>query len=189
MKRGLSVFLVCVLIGQFCLADIVFMKNGKKLECTIIKKTATHYVVTHGGKKYRLKIEDVDSVMESEAEGAAPTSSSQGEPALGNDCLVAKARGEADAENAGGGGYMGCGLAGGFLLGLIGLGVTYATASGSRVEMPQTIMLDSSRSDSYKLCYMEGYRAKAIQKRKSAALTGGLIGTLIAVGVVVGLSS
>jgi len=90
----------------------------------------------------------------------------------------AHAEGEMAAANVGSSGWFAGGVASGVLLGLIGTGVTWALAANSRVEVaPDKRLLISSRSVTYQQLYEKAYGDKVKSKRKTSALTGGLLGT------------
>jgi hypothetical protein len=102
----------------------------------------------------------------------------------------AQVDGQMAAANVGTGGWFGGGFLGGLLLGLIGTGATYAFASSSHVELPpdkQLIVV--SRPAAYQQAYTKAFGDKVRSKRKTSALTGGLIGTATLVVVVLSAAS
>jgi hypothetical protein len=90
----------------------------------------------------------------------------------------AQADGQMAATNVGTGGWFGGGFAGGIILGLIGTGATYAFAASSNVELPADKRLGLvSRPTAYQQAYEKAFGDKVRSKRKTSALTGGLLGT------------
>jgi hypothetical protein len=74
------------------------------------------------------------------------------------------------------------GVASGVLLGLIGTGVITAVAASSSPAVhyvPQ---------DAEPVCYRDGYASRARSMNTNSALTGGLIGTLVLVVIVISAS-
>ena len=90
----------------------------------------------------------------------------------------AHADGGMAATNVGTGGWFGGGFASGVFLGLIGTGVTWAIAANSNVELPlDKRLLITSQPVTYQHVYEKSFADKVKSKRKSSALTGGLLGT------------
>lgn len=90
------------------------------------------------------------------------------------------ADGHATAEGVSTGGWFGGGFASGVLLGLIGTGVIWAFAAGSDSEPTGALKASiADRSPVYQQGFNEAYRRKLSSKKKSSAVTGGLIGTAV----------
>jgi hypothetical protein len=90
----------------------------------------------------------------------------------------AQVDGQMAATNVGTGGWFGGGFVGGILLGLIGTGATYAFASSSNVELPpDRRLVVVSRPVAYQQAYEKAFGDKVRSKRRTSALTGGLLGT------------
>jgi heme/copper-type cytochrome/quinol oxidase subunit 3 len=72
------------------------------------------------------------------------------------------------------------GFVSGLLLGFLGTGITYIKAGNDDAPLPamETARL-ASASPTYSLAYQLGYADRLKAKRKSSALKGGLLGTLI----------
>ncbi len=87
--------------------------------------------------------------------------------------------GRAAADRQGTGGRFAGGYVPGLFLGLIGTGIAYAVASTSDVSVPalEAAQLISANAN-YSVSYQQGYGERLRSRRKSAALTGGLLGTL-----------
>ena len=103
--------------------------------------------------------------------------------------LMARAQldGKAAAATVGSAGWFGGGFVGGLVAGLIGTGVTYAIAASSNVEVPaERRLLIVSQPATYQQMFEKGYADKVKSKRKSSALTGGLLGTATLVAIVIG---
>jgi hypothetical protein len=89
-----------------------------------------------------------------------------------------KADGQAAAATVGTESWYFGGFLSGLLVGLIGTGVSYALAASSGVELPpERRLLVSSQAAPYQQAYEKAYVGKVKSKRKSNALTGGLLGT------------
>lgn len=103
---------------------------------------------------------------------------------LSASCEDDRARGrEAAGDTHSGSGWMVGGLASGLVLGLIGTGIIWAVASSSSSDVDRVPDgVDGS-------CYRAGYAAKAKSMNSSSALTGGLLGTLALVVLVVSATS
>lgn len=97
-----------------------------------------------------------------------------------------KELGQRDGSKASTGGSFVGGFFGGLLLGLIGTGVAYI-AQG-KPDAPAAA-LQSLPSAECRLVYDDSYGTKVQSRKRSAALTGGLIGTAILVVVLVATSS
>lgn len=80
------------------------------------------------------------------------------------------------------------GLAAGTFLGLIGTGIVYAVASGDAVRMPDDVEASRSRDTGYLMGFEEGYVERVRARRRSSALAGGLLGTGIAVLIIVSIN-
>ena len=79
------------------------------------------------------------------------------------------------------GGNFAGGFLGGVALGLIGTGIAYA-ASGNNVEVPASqVMLFQNRPEGYLSGYTQGYVEQGKKRKKSAALMGGIVGTMVLV--------
>ena len=91
------------------------------------------------------------------------------------------AQGTMDAEMAGTGMWTVAGLGGGFLLGCIGCGGVWFLASSSDPQPPLYKMANMSPQD--QLIYTGCYQTRAKQKASSAALMGGVVGTLASVAL------
>jgi hypothetical protein len=90
----------------------------------------------------------------------------------------AQLAGQTAAMSVGSGGWFGGGFVSGVFLGLIGTGVSYALASSSSAELPPDRRLTiTSQPLAYQQAYEKGFADKVRSKRKSSALTGGLLGT------------
>ena len=85
------------------------------------------------------------------------------------------------------GGYFWGGLVCGFLLGLIGTGITVVVAHGSSPEPGIRHTYDLvEKNVNYVMGYKEGYRKNARDKNIRGAWRGGLLGTLLIVALLVG---
>ena len=100
------------------------------------------------------------------------------------DCNESRAQGELDAsmQHKTGGWFFG-GVGSGMLLGLIGTGIITLAAGGSN---PNPVIYPDE-DDVSVTCYVTGYQDKARKKSMWAAAGGGLVGTAVAVLVVVSI--
>ena len=99
------------------------------------------------------------------------------------DCSEAKVRGEVDAGNMHSSKkWFWGGVGSGILLGLIGTGVI--TIFGA-VSKPTPKVIPEGLDES---CYEDGYKSKGKSKNTWAALGGGVVGTVIIVGIIVAAS-
>jgi hypothetical protein len=82
------------------------------------------------------------------------------------------------------------GFASGFLVGLVGTGVSWALARSSGVELPpdKRLLIDS-QPITYQQAYEKGFADKVRSNRKSAALTNGLLGTALFLTIFVSATS
>jgi hypothetical protein len=97
-------------------------------------------------------------------------------PAASSAALYAQAQadGRLAAASVGTGGW----AIGGFFVGLIGTGVSWALAGSSGVELPPDKRLHlASQPIEYQQAYEKSFADKVRSKRKSSALTNGLLGT------------
>ena len=81
------------------------------------------------------------------------------------------------------------GFASGFLLGLIGTGIAYVIAGSDNTALPaaESAPLNAA-NPTYALSFREGYSERLKARRRSSALTGGLLGTLTVIVVIVSAS-
>jgi hypothetical protein len=92
--------------------------------------------------------------------------------------------GKAAAEGVGTGAWIAGGVASGVVLGLIGTGIIYLGAGASSVELPperRVAMSAAGESPVYQQAFQQEYERSVRSRRKNSALGGGLIGSLIAV--------
>jgi len=120
-----------------------------------------------------------------QAPAAAPQPS-----ATDSSAAAAVLQGRALAETRGTGGRFAGGFVSGVLLGLIGTGIVYAIAGSDDTSVPA---LDAARlstaNPTYSLSFQQGYSERLKARRKSSALTGGLLGTLTFVVIYVSATS
>ena len=115
--------------------------------------------------------------------GAAPLSAQQqpvpaGVSSQPSSEAIAKAKLDGTIAATNVGGWFGRSVVIGALTGLIGTGVTYAVAANSSPELPPEKQLQISKeSAEYRVIFEKAYADKVRSKRKSTALTGGLVGT------------
>lgn len=122
--------------------------------------------------------------------GQEPTPPAPTAAATDSSPSAAVLHGRAAAERRGTGGRFVGGFASGLLLGLIGTGITYAIAGSDDASLPamEAAKLTTAHPN-YSLAYQQGYAERLKAKRKSSALTGGLLGTLTVVVVYVAATS
>ena len=107
----------------------------------------------------------------------------------GSSCESDRVLGMADAQTMhSSGGRFGGGMLLGITLGLIGTGIAYALASSSE-PIPMIVPEERNGQAVDANCYRVGYVDKAKSKNKSAALSGGLLGTAAFVLIVVASTS
>jgi hypothetical protein len=105
-------------------------------------------------------------------------------PARDSTASEAVLHGRAAAERRGVGGRFAGGFASGFLLGLIGTAITYAIAGSDDASMPaQEAAQLTAANPTYSLAFQQSYIERLEARRRSAALTGGLIGTATVVTI------
>jgi hypothetical protein len=98
--------------------------------------------------------------------------------------------GRSAAEAKGTGSYFAGGIVGGLTLGLIGTGITYVVAANSTAEVPSTdLIVARERGAAYTEAYQSAFRDRVKGRRKSSALTGGLLGTAVLVAIAVSAGS
>lgn len=103
-------------------------------------------------------------------------------PEAGKSWMTCHASGKEDARSMGTAGSTAGGLAGGLLLGLIGAGI--AVLAQSKSDPPaENLMQIQGESEECRYTYLEAFRQESQSKKRSAALTGGLIGTAIVVAI------
>jgi hypothetical protein len=94
--------------------------------------------------------------------------------------------GKADASKLGTSGSFVGGLVGGLFLGLIGTGI--AVLAQGQPEPPEA-SLQALEREECQYAYTEAYESKGRSKKRTSALTGGLIGTAVLVVIVVAAGS
>ena len=118
--------------------------------------------------------------------GAQPASALTGaEPSSDASSIVAAvAEGRELAEFEGTGGWFAGGVGSGVVLGLIGTAVITVAANNSSNNVPasQLSILATKRPD-YSQAFARGYREKLKSKKRTSALTGGLLGTAAFVAI------
>lgn len=103
-----------------------------------------------------------------------------------NPMVAGALEGQRAAEQVGTGGYFAGGMVSGVFPGLIGTGIAYAVAATSDVQIPATTQaMIASNGWEYVLSYEQAFRDRVKARRKSSALTGGLLGTAVAVMIYV----
>ena len=111
------------------------------------------------------------------AQQAKPDSVAAGQdtPAL---IVQAQADGTTSGATVGTTGWVASGFVSGLVLGLVGTGITWALAGYSDPKLPRTKqLLIANEPVTYRLVYEKSFTDKVKTKRKSSALTGGLLGT------------
>jgi len=110
-------------------------------------------------------------------------------PTLGEDAtwMTCDMRGKSDGRKQSTGGSTVGGLFGGLLLGLIGTGIAVLAQTKSDPPADYMLQLDG-QSDECKYAYIEAFRDANHSKKKSSALTGGLIGTVVIVSIILATS-
>ncbi len=98
-------------------------------------------------------------------------------------CRESRALGKQDAEfqHSSSGWFLG-GVGSGILLGIIGTGIITAAGATSNpqpMDVPEDVMEN---------CYRDGYRSKCRGKNAGSAFGGGLLGTVVIVGIIVASS-
>jgi hypothetical protein len=82
------------------------------------------------------------------------------------------------------------GFASGFLVGLVGTGVSWALAGSSNVDLPPDNRLAvAGQPITYQQAYEKAFADKVRSNRKSAALTNGLLGTALFLTIFVSATS
>jgi hypothetical protein len=121
---------------------------------------------------------------------AARTAAAQGGVAAAAPASVDSApaaamlHGQALANQQSVGGRFAGGFAAGFFLGLIGTGIAWAVAGSDDTPVPSTHASQlASSNPNYNLAFQQGYSARLKSRRKSSALTGGLVGTAVIVTI------
>ena len=95
--------------------------------------------------------------------------------------------GYASGQSVGTGGAFASSFVGGFVLGLIGWGISYVAVAGSN---PQPSNYDmSSLDDNCKRDYRQGYKEGALEVKKSSVNIGGALGTLLILSIALNASS
>ena len=94
--------------------------------------------------------------------------------------------GKADAQDLSTGGSFVGGLAGGLLLGLIGTGIAVLAQSDPE---PSAAALSALEREECQYAYTEAFQSKGKSKKRTAALTGGLVGTAVLVVIIVAANS
>jgi hypothetical protein len=114
------------------------------------------------------------------------------DPAAASGALLAQAQsdGRIAAASVGTGRWAIGGFASGFLVGLIGTGVSWGLARSSSAELPpDKRLLIASQPITYQQAYEKGFADKVRSNRKSAALTNGLLGTALFLTIFVSTTS
>ena len=123
------------------------------------------------------------------AQAQQPT---QAAPAAATDSSPAAAvlQGRALAERPGMSGRFAGGFASGLALGLIGTGIAYAIAGSDNASLPALEAAQlATANPTYQLSFQQGYAERLKSRRRSSALTGGLLGTATFVVIYVAATS
>jgi hypothetical protein len=111
-------------------------------------------------------------------------------PGIDSSAAAGVLHGRALAETRGMGGRFAGGFASGVLLGLIGTGIAYVIAGSDGTSLPAAEAARlSTASPTYSLAFQQGYSERLKSRRRSSALTGGLLGTLTFVVIYVSATS
>ena len=182
MKRKnlfITLFFVSSLIAQEYI-DIVFLKNGDVLKGKIIENVINSHIRIElkGGSILSYEYSQIESVqVEKVAKRTFGSGKKISEPinitSSFRDCYK---DGYHSGQSIGGSGQIFSGFLGGFTLGLIGWGISYAVVSNGSPKPPyqETEALNGD----CRVDYQAGYREGALKVKKSSVNIGGLIGTL-----------
>jgi hypothetical protein len=113
-------------------------------------------------------------------------------PAVTDSTHITAQQGFADGDAAAGdhygsGKWLGYGLCGGFLLGLIGAGVIVGISQSGRPEPPpKDAQHIANGTAKYQLGFGDAYAKRAKKKSLGMAIVGGLVGTAVAIAVIAG---
>lgn len=121
---------------------------------------------------------------------AAPSTESQTTPPAqpAEDVNACIERGRNDGKHASTGGSFVGGFAGGLFLGIIGAGIAYAVQG--EPEPPTVSKYNTAGGDAQcRMAYADAFGEEGKKKKKSAALTGGIVGTAALVGILLIASS
>jgi len=120
--------------------------------------------------------------------GIQPSSAPSGAAASSDASSVAAAvaEGRELAKSEGTGGWFAGGVASGLLLGLVGTALITVAANSSSNDVPESrrSILATKRPD-YSQAFARGYRDKLKSKKRTSAITGGLLGTAAFVAIIV----
>lgn len=112
------------------------------------------------------------------AQESTPTTRSDSSPA------AATLQGKALAERQAMGGRFAGGYVSGLFLGLIGTGIAWAVAGSDDTPLPAAEASQLVNTNpNYQLFFQQGYETRLKSRRKSSALTGGLLGTATFVAI------
>ena len=188
MKRITSVILIFSLTATtFAQTDIdvVTLKNGNIIKGKIIEHVINKHIKIEleGGSIFTFQYSEIESLkIEKKSSRTFGSGNNTVRPIVSStpvrDCYN---DGYASGQSVSTGGNMLGGLGSGFILGLIGWGISYVVVSGSNPEPPYREI--ESFEEECRRDYESGYKDGALKVKKSAVNIGGALGTLLIISL------
>ena len=188
MKRITSIVLIFSLTATtFAQTDIdvVTLKNGNIIKGKIIEHVINKHIKIEleGGSIFTFQYSEIESLkIEKKSSRTFGSGNNTVRPIVSStpvrDCYN---DGYASGQSVSTSGNMLGGLGSGFILGLIGWGISYVVVSGSNPEPPYREI--ESFEEECRRDYESGYKDGALKVKKSAVNIGGALGTLLIISL------
>ena len=188
MKRITSIVLIFSLTATtFAQTDIdvVTLKNGNIIKGKIIEHVINKHIKIEleGGSIFTFQYSEIESLkIEKKSSRTFGSGNNTVRPIVSStpvrDCYN---DGYASGQSVSTSGNMLGGLGSGFILGLIGWGISYVVVSGSNPEPPYREI--ESFEEECRRDYESGYKDGALKVKKSAVNIGGALGALLILSI------
>ena len=190
IKKLIILFVLCSSIYAQAYIDVVKLKNGDVIKGKIIENVINDHIriELQGGSILTYQYDQIESL---EVEKKSTRTFGSGNHVINPIINTAPVRdcyndGYASGQSVGTGGPMVVGFVGGFALGLIGWGISYAIIAGGNPKPPYNEI--ESYEAECKLDYELGYKEGALKVKKSSVNIGGALGTLLMVSMMLSAS-
>ena len=191
IKKIVILAVLLTLVYAQSYIDVIILKNGDVIKGKIIENVINDHirVELQGGSILTYQYNQIESL---EVEKNSTRTFGSGNQVINPIINTTPIRdcyndGYASGQSVGTGGPMIGGFAGGFFLGLIGWGISYAVVAGGNPKPPHRDI--ESYETQCKRDYELGYKEGALKVKKSSVNIGGALGTLMIVTIMLDASS
>lgn len=185
ISKFILIFSIVSMIYSQDYIDVVTLKNGDIIKGKIIENVINDHIriELQGGSILIYQYTQIEKITVKKTPTRTFGTSTQVIPQTTTSTSLRDCYndGYASGQSVGTGSTMIGGFVGGFTLGIIGWGISYAIVAGGDPQ-PQYYELDSLE-ESCKIDYRRGYKEGALKVKKSTVHIGGALGTLLIVSL------